>query len=163
MSQSRVHAAWAAADRGKPLPTKDIGIFECMDMSQEDGHVWYETDPGGTLEEEWVKMTDNNSPHRFLALRRGNDLLVAAGRYWAIASSTTRLFAAGTIGDSNTDTGSQWTIELSANDRSLEGSTLLLEGSPSDWVQYGMDSDTVGAGEGWGDYPLPRFEGSKTD
>lgn len=140
---SRSASAWAAADTGCPLPTSDTGVFRKLNLP-DDGtaadETWRETDPGNTLEEEWVKHGGGDGP--FLVRRRGHDVLVAAWPHFALAAGgggggVGGSFVAGTI---SADDGG-WTVDLSAGDRSAEGKPLVLAGSPSEWLDR--------FGEGW--------------
>ncbi|KAK3233550.1 hypothetical protein CYMTET_56161 [Cymbomonas tetramitiformis] len=145
-------AAWAAADAGRPLGTEDIGLFECIQTSNP--QKWRETDPDGTLEEEWVKVVDAGP---FLSLRRGNAILVLADDHFALASGAA--FVAGTIAENGS-----WVIELSASDRNTEGTPLVLEGAPQDWKALPASSSGVrynnksGWEVGGACFPYPQFK-----
>jgi len=112
----------------------------------------------------------------FLARRRGTALLVAAETQWALADGTSGRFAAGTIvrsgsgdrGDGGSDATQSkrtWRIEVCADDRALEGTTLCLSGSAEEWValrgesrEWGVASSSSAAvGDNAVVFPLPLF------
>ena len=184
---ARSAAAWAAADAGSPLPTPDVGHFTRLIESDgessggRDDEAWIEVDPEATLEEKWLhhvvgSVVEGKEACHFLARRRGSALLVAAETQWALADGTSGRFAAGTIvrsgsGDSG-DGGSDatqskrtWRIEVCADDRALEGTTLCLSGSAEEWValrgesrEWGVASSSSAAvGDNAVVFPLPLF------
>lgn len=114
---------WTQADKGVPRPTEDEGYFTRLSEN-----VYQETDPAGSLEEQWVRRNDGSN--KFLAARRGTALLVVAGETFGFATQTTEempaTFVAGHTGE--------WVIEISAADPNLEGSFLVLPGTQSEWT-----------------------------
>jgi sarcosine oxidase delta subunit len=121
---------WSQADKGVPRPTMDEGHFTRLSEN-----VYQETDPAGSLEEQWVRSHDGSN--KFLAARRGTALLVVAGETFGFATQTTEdmpaTFVAGHI-TGEQQQQQQWVIEMSAADPTLEGSFLVLPGTQSEWT-----------------------------
>eukprot|EP00927_Polykrikos_kofoidii_P074188 TRINITY_DN70165_c0_g1_i1.p1 TRINITY_DN70165_c0_g1~~TRINITY_DN70165_c0_g1_i1.p1 ORF type:complete len:244 (-),score=22.42 TRINITY_DN70165_c0_g1_i1:206-937(-) len=114
---------WAEADRNTPRPTEDEGYFHHLNEN-----VYRETDPLGSLEEQWEKINDGDG--LFLAARRNTALLVVAGEYFGFATQASEEMATTFLAGKHPQ---GWTIEISASDPTLEGSQLLLPGKLSEW------------------------------
>ena len=121
---------WSQADEGVPRPTMDEGYF--TRVSEHD--VYRETDPAGSLEEQWVRSHDGSG--KFLAARRDTALLVVAGETFGFATHRTEdmpaTFVVGHI--VMKEQQQQWVIEMSAADPTLEGSFLILPGTQNEWT-----------------------------
>jgi hypothetical protein len=141
-------AAWHAADQGAPRPSGDVGEF-AQDALSPDGTVWIERDPEPTtLEEVWERVSDGNG--RFLALRRGTDVLVVAGQYFGFASDARS--TGSSDGEHEYATGHVsltrgWVVEARlGSPRSEKGSQkLTLPGCAAEWVQ--MPESTMNSDE----------------
>jgi hypothetical protein len=79
--QEDSEGCWEAALGGTPRETEDVGDF--LPLEGWTGNVWRETDPDGTLEEEWERISDGDGC--FLAVRRPGALLVVAGNWFGYA------------------------------------------------------------------------------
>ena len=168
MEMNYSEECWRMALAGLPRDTEDVGDF--LPLEGWTGNLWRETDPDGTLEEEWQRVDDGGG--LFLAARRPGALLVVVGGWFGYAedyaggeeqavttnrgwSAAQQLYASGDI------TPDGWTVDLCA-DPALEGSEFpgvageshdwtVLPGSTASWPPQELASPLRfrGAGCGW--------------
>ena len=122
-----IEERWEEALGGKPRQTEDVGDF----VPLEDGLLWRETDPEGTLEEVWEKKSDGDG--RYLALRHKAKglLLVVVGDWFGVVEERPDCgwYCAGDVKEDG-----KWIVAVSTA-RELEGSELPEASLPpaSEW------------------------------
>ena len=145
-SELNCQERWTKADDGNPHPTEDQGYFENIMLSHEESKDYYlERDPGGTLEELWMRTKNknenenNHEKSEYLAARRGyHELFIVVATSFGYANQEKNIFVSGIVSSSNNDDDDndhhhhrkqqqQLEIKLSASDMKLEGTSLLLE------------------------------------
>ena len=145
---------WREGLAGAPRETDDVGDF--LPLEGWTGSVWRESDPEGTLEEEWERVSDGGG--QFLAVRKAGALLVLSDRWFGYAEDTDhhQMFAAGEI---TAEDG--WMVRLSTS-RALEGRAFLGLSGGNDEASLARWTVLPGSTLSWplreGELPaLPRF------